>query len=127
MPAASKAFFRLGRSFDSHRGEVVASGRITPTFCADEPPPPPPPLPELSLPHADAVRARAPTAASAAMRAPLVLTISEDLLRKRGGVTTITMYVVRHNIGSADGTPQAPQRVICCSAERNQDKVRRAA
>src|SRR5690242_20985805 len=32
MPASSKAFFRLGRSLPSQRGEVVASGRITPTF-----------------------------------------------------------------------------------------------
>src|SRR4051812_34813417 len=32
MPAASNADFSNGRSFDSQRGDVVASGRITPTF-----------------------------------------------------------------------------------------------
>ncbi len=32
MPASSKAFWRLGRSLPSQRGEVVASGRITPTL-----------------------------------------------------------------------------------------------
>jgi hypothetical protein len=60
---------------DSQRGEVVASGRITPTFFAAELDPPLPPLLELLPPHAEAVRASAPTAASAAMRPPLLLTI----------------------------------------------------
>src|SRR4051794_1907555 len=32
MPASLKAFVRLGRSLPSHRGDVVASGRITPTL-----------------------------------------------------------------------------------------------
>ena len=32
MPASSNAFCRLGRSLASQRGEVVASGRITPTL-----------------------------------------------------------------------------------------------
>src|SRR5690349_4809659 len=32
MPASSNAFLRLGRSLPSQRGEVVASGRITPTL-----------------------------------------------------------------------------------------------
>src|SRR3954454_13222757 len=47
IPASSKAFLRLGRSLDSQRGEVVASGRITPTLPVDLEPPPPLP-PELS-------------------------------------------------------------------------------
>src|SRR3954452_2726800 len=79
MPASSNAFFRLGRSLASQRGDVVVSGRMTPTFLVAElepPPPPPPPPPELSsLPHAEAVRANAPTATSAATRPPLLLTI----------------------------------------------------
>src|SRR3954453_8315477 len=45
MPAASKAFLRLGRSLASQRGEVVASGRITPTFLALDPDPQPGPVP----------------------------------------------------------------------------------
>src|SRR3954447_12639717 len=32
MPASSNAFVRLGRSLPSQRGDVVASGRITPTL-----------------------------------------------------------------------------------------------
>src|SRR4051812_25033207 len=47
-PAASNAAFSSGRSLDSQRGDVEASGRITPTL-------PPdalllPPLPALELP-----------------------------------------------------------------------------
>src|SRR3954463_13291810 len=41
-PASVNALVRLGRSLASHRGEVVASGRITPTVLALVPPPPPP-------------------------------------------------------------------------------------
>src|SRR4051812_31491402 len=52
MPASSKAFLRLGRSLPSQRGEVVASGRITPTFFSLDPELPPlPPLPPSSPPH----------------------------------------------------------------------------
>ena len=75
MPAASNAFLRLGRSLASQRGDVVASGRITPTFFAADPEPPPPPLSELPPPHAEAVRASTPTAASATMRPLLVPTM----------------------------------------------------
>src|SRR5215475_12664312 len=50
MPAASKALLSNGRSLDSQRGEVVASGRITPTLPVALVPPPP--LGLLLLPHA---------------------------------------------------------------------------
>src|SRR5690349_14402407 len=53
IPASSNAFLRLGRSLASHRGDVVASGRITPTFFSLEPLEPPlEPLLPLSPPHA---------------------------------------------------------------------------
>ena len=67
MPASSNAFFRLGRSLASQRGEVTASGRITPTFLAASPPSPP--LSLLSLPHAERDSAPStPTAARATRR-----------------------------------------------------------
>src|ERR1044072_596013 len=40
-PAASNALVRLGRSLFSQRGEVVASGRMTPTLPLDPPSFPP--------------------------------------------------------------------------------------
>jgi hypothetical protein len=43
-PASVIAFCSAGRSLFSHRGEVVASGRITPT----DPPPPPPVAPDVA-------------------------------------------------------------------------------
>src|SRR3954453_16941477 len=49
-PAASNAACRLGRSLASHRGEVVVSGRITPTLPSALPPPPLPPSLPPSLP-----------------------------------------------------------------------------
>src|SRR5262249_28461417 len=52
MPAVSNALLRNGRSLDSQRGEVVASGRITPTLPLAAAPPPRPPLVLLLLPHA---------------------------------------------------------------------------
>src|SRR5690348_11745378 len=38
-PAVSNAALSSGRSLASHRGDVVASGRITPTLPLAEPPP----------------------------------------------------------------------------------------
>src|SRR3954452_7106300 len=68
-PALSKAAFSNGRSFDSQRGEVEASGRITPTLPLEAPLalPLPLPLPELLLspPQADSRRAAAARAAAA--------------------------------------------------------------
>src|SRR4029078_12986851 len=59
-PAALNAASRLGRSLASQRGEVVVSGRITPTSV----PPPPPPLAEVpessSFPQAATERATSP-------------------------------------------------------------------
>src|SRR3954452_10176019 len=52
-PASENAFSRLGRSWDSQRGDVVVSGRITPTSALPLPPLEPPLLllpPSLSLP-----------------------------------------------------------------------------
>src|SRR6185437_9559387 len=61
-PAASKAFLRDGRSLFSHRGEVCASGRITPTLPTDAVDPPPPPA-EEPPPQPDSASApAAPTA-----------------------------------------------------------------
>src|SRR6187401_1830132 len=48
-PALSNAALSSGRSLDSQRGEVEASGRITPTFPLELPFPPPEPPPELPL------------------------------------------------------------------------------
>src|SRR5690349_23682022 len=64
-PAAVNAFSRLGRSLASQRGEVVASGRITPTVLAFVPPeavppadpPPPELLPQAALPSTKAAAA----------------------------------------------------------------------
>ncbi len=78
-PAASNAFCRFGRSWLSQRGEVVASGRITPTSV----PPLEPPSPALLLlllsllPHAaSAPNASTPVATSAPRRAVLLVFIS---------------------------------------------------
>src|SRR6476660_10020336 len=63
-PAAVNAFSRLGRSLASQRGEVVASGRITPTVLAFAPLPEDPlellpdPLP-FEPPHAATPSTRA--------------------------------------------------------------------
>src|SRR3954454_604611 len=64
MPAASKAALRYGRSLASHRGEVDASGRITPTLPLAAAglellPPDPPELLSLLPPHAASVSALA--------------------------------------------------------------------
>src|SRR4051812_38704800 len=77
MPASENAFSRLGRSCASHRGDVVVSGRITPTLPDASPLPPSLPLPPLSLsPHAArAPNASTPAATRDAYRAPLFLTI----------------------------------------------------
>src|SRR5690349_16458299 len=98
-PASLKALVRLGRSLPSHRGEVVASGRITPTL-------PLLPLPlgdfALSLPlsllpqAAVAKRSIAAAAAREAIRVRLVLSICN--LHGASRVTSVTPYVVRHNI-----------------------------
>ncbi len=77
IPASLNAFSRLGRSLASQRGEVVASGRMTPTL----PLLPPSVLPELllellSLPHAaTASSSTTPTPATAAWCARLLLSI----------------------------------------------------
>src|SRR6478735_4642061 len=104
-PASSNAAFRLGRSLASHRGEVVSSGRITPTLpSAFASPPASPSLPPSeSLPHAArAPNASTPTATRDAKRAPLFLTISSTSMvrinRDRRHVIAVTAYVVRHNI-----------------------------
>ena len=55
MPAASNAALSSGRSLASHRGEVAASGRITPTLPAELSPPPPLSSPPSS-PQADSSR-----------------------------------------------------------------------
>src|SRR4051812_11857339 len=57
-PASVNALVRLGRSLASQRGEVVASGRITPTVLALVPPPDVE-LPPLLLPQAASASARA--------------------------------------------------------------------
>ena len=77
MPAASKAACRLVRSLASHRGEVVASGRITPTFPVALPLLDSfPLLSPLSSPQAAVPTAMSPITASEAMRfMPLLLTI----------------------------------------------------
>jgi hypothetical protein len=67
-PALSNAALSSGRSLDSQRGEVEASGRITPTFPLELPlPPPPEPLlePLLSPPQAASRSAVAASAAAA--------------------------------------------------------------
>ena len=58
-PASVNALVRLGRSLASQRGEVVASGRITPTVLAFALPPPDEPLPPLELPQAAIASTRA--------------------------------------------------------------------
>src|SRR3954451_14337279 len=70
-PAASKAFLRLGRSLPSQRGEVVESGRITPTLPVALLVLPPEDLSLLSLLPQAAV-ARRTIAATAAREATLV-------------------------------------------------------
>src|SRR5690349_6880274 len=68
MPASSKALVRLGLSLASQRGEVVASGRITP-ICVSPPlplsplPVSPPAVEESSPPHAAAETATRPITA----------------------------------------------------------------
>src|SRR3954452_16743209 len=81
IPASVKAFVRLGRSLPSQRGDVVASGRITPTL-PDALEPVVPLLPALGLslllllPHAAAPnRSSALAAAIKATRERLVLSI----------------------------------------------------
>src|SRR3954466_1011895 len=80
-PAALNAAVSAGRSLASHRGEVVASGRITPTLPASEEPPPPPLLLLLSSPPqaASAPNASTPVATREATRAPFIGTILLDL------------------------------------------------
>src|SRR5919112_6505642 len=70
-PALSNAALSSGRSLDSQRGEVEASGRITPTFPLELllPPPPPEPLPEFPLSSPQAARTRAVAASAAAAKA----------------------------------------------------------
>src|SRR5215210_3569762 len=76
-PAASKAFFRNGRSTVSQRTEDLESGSSTATLPAFLSPPPPPELLELlsSPPHAATGTARAATPAHSASRFHLVLTV----------------------------------------------------
>src|SRR5829696_442202 len=66
-PAASNADFSSGRSLASQRGEVEASGRMTPTLPAPASPPPPvsPPPSPSSPPQADSSRVAAASAAAA--------------------------------------------------------------
>src|SRR4051812_31843902 len=96
-PASLNAASRLGRSLASRRGEVVVSGRITPTLpSAFGVPPLLPSLPpSLSLPQAArAPNASAPTAIRDAIRAPLFLTISSTSMvrihRDHRHVTPVT-------------------------------------
>src|SRR5215207_847003 len=62
-PAVSNADFSSGRSLASQRGEVEASGRMTPTLPAASPPPPPPS--PSSPPQADSSKVAAASAAAA--------------------------------------------------------------
>ena len=85
-PASSKAVCRLGRSLASQRGEVVSSGRITPTLpsaAAELPSLASPLLLSSSPPQAArAPNAMTPTATRAAKRAPLFLTISQTSMAR---------------------------------------------
>src|SRR3954447_25802141 len=121
-PASENAFSRLGRSWDSQRGDVVVSGRMTPTSALPLPPLLPPLLlpPPLSLPPqaARAPNASTPVATRDAYRAPLFLTISSTSMAWHRDVTTITGYVVSHNIL----TPRPPRqalRMACFVARSN--------
>src|SRR5215212_8140163 len=67
MLAASNAALSSGRSLASQRGEVAASGRITPTLPAELPPPPPPPPSSPSSPQADSNRVAVARDATAQM------------------------------------------------------------
>src|SRR3954453_4233673 len=71
-PASSKAFLRLGRSLPSQRGDVVASGRVTPTLPFLLLPLPPEDLLSLLSLLPQAAVARRTIAATAAREATLV-------------------------------------------------------
>ncbi len=127
MPASSKAFFRLGRSLASQRGDVVASGRITPDLLGA----PhrsrrrrPPSLPLSELPHARAERpASRPTAASDVQpRTPASSHCLDLSASGRGGVTS------HHDVCCApQHSPptrpldKAPRAVICCLVRTKPD------
>src|SRR3954469_14582621 len=86
MPASVKALVRLGRSLPSQRGDVVASGRITPTLPLAAAVVFPPEglllLLSLLLPQAAAAkRTIAPTAARLAILVRLDVTICPNLQR----------------------------------------------
>src|SRR5450759_4138146 len=99
-PASVNALVRLGRSLASQRGEVVASGRITPTVLAfvllllllpDEPP-------LLELPQAASVSARAVAVTMGSTRHFLPELIDHPFAVGDRRVKTITPYVVLCNI-----------------------------
>src|SRR5450759_277626 len=98
-PASVNALVRLGRSLASQRGEVVASGRITPTVLAfvlllllpDEPP-------LLELPQAASVSARAVAVTMGSTRHFLPELIDRPFVVGGRRVKTITPYVVLSNI-----------------------------
>ena len=74
MPAASNACLSSGRSLASQRGEVAASGRITPTLPALSPlPVPEPPLSSPQAVSANVIAARAATTGRNRLRIPYSL------------------------------------------------------
>jgi hypothetical protein len=99
-PASVNALVRLGRSFASQRGEVVASGRITPTVLAFAPLLvllPDEPL-SLELPQAASVSARAVAVTMGSTCHFLPDLIDHPFVVGDRRVDTITPYVVLSNI-----------------------------
>src|SRR5690242_19742730 len=103
-PAALKAASRLGRSLFSQRGDVVVSGRITPTVPLVAPLEPPAAGELLSL-LPQAVSASVHSAPRAARLAHFDVAIDISLFPARTClarshllVATFTPYVVGHNI-----------------------------
>src|SRR5215207_7048928 len=99
-PAASNADFSSGRSLASQRGEVEASGRMTPTLPAPASPPPPvsPPPSPSSPPQADSSRVAAASAAAA----------MEERLRMDPGPFLAPVVAMHLRAGPPGRTPTGP-------------------
>src|SRR4051812_35451726 len=91
-PAALKAASSFGRSWLSHRGEDVVSGRITPTLPEALPPPPLLlPLLELSFPPPQAARVT-----TAATERAVVVRMRRRTMREPCHFVGVTEELVAH-------------------------------